>query len=304
MSNKTILGFGINDADYPVKTTIELPRVNGKRRRKKIYLCPYYQRWHCMLNRCYSKAYKNKDYWYLECSVSNEWKYFSKFKAWMEKQDWEGKELDKDILKYGNKVYGPETCAFVSHYTNTFFSEKSGSGQGLLQGVTRDKEGIKYFARCSDFYGNRIDLGRFFCEKEAHLRWAIFKRDVGRRLSEIQTDPRVSTAIIKRCDELVNKAEEMLNESNKTKVKTIWNPSVDESCVYIKSIRKNVLKITQDEAAGHLAGCAQVMYSRYELGKTPTPRSLLLLFKILENFPDLYKAIESGDLGIKYEQQS
>ena len=42
------------------------------------------------------------------------------FKDWMENQDWEGNQLDKDLLFEGNKVYGPKTCVFVTRMVNNF----------------------------------------------------------------------------------------------------------------------------------------------------------------------------------------
>ena len=61
---------------------------------------------------------------YKDVVVRQEWLTFSNFKRWMEKQDWEGKQLDKDIIVLGNKVYSPETCAFVLGVTNGFITAR------------------------------------------------------------------------------------------------------------------------------------------------------------------------------------
>lgn len=111
MSNKKrglIYGVGINDADYLVKG-------NGKR-------CPFYVKWGSMLGRCYSSKWQRKNPRYKDCTVAPEWHSFMNFKRWMEKQDWHGKELDKDIISLGNEVYGPETCVFVSRAVNTLLN--------------------------------------------------------------------------------------------------------------------------------------------------------------------------------------
>ena len=100
---KPIYGWGINDADYVVSYA-----VNGKRKS-----CQYYEKWVGMLRRAFSEKYKAKNPSYLCVTVCEEWKYFSNFKKWMETQYFDGLELDKDILKSGNSVYSPETCAFV-----------------------------------------------------------------------------------------------------------------------------------------------------------------------------------------------
>ena len=100
---------GINDATYIVKTTI-----NGKR-----VTCPYYSKWSEMIRRCYSTEYQGRKPTYSDCCVHAGWWLFSSFKRWMEKQDWQGKHLDKDLIKAGNKMYSPLTCVFVSNKVNT-----------------------------------------------------------------------------------------------------------------------------------------------------------------------------------------
>ena len=77
-----------------------------------------------MLQRCYSESHLVRQPTYKGCSVCEEWLTFSNFKSWMEQQDWEGKQLDKDLLVYKNKIYSPETCVFVSSVINSFFVEK------------------------------------------------------------------------------------------------------------------------------------------------------------------------------------
>ena len=47
--NKLVYGWGVNDVDYVVQIKEELPKVNGKRKRKTIWVCPYYQKWKSIL---------------------------------------------------------------------------------------------------------------------------------------------------------------------------------------------------------------------------------------------------------------
>ena len=100
-----VYGVGINDAEYSVH---EYKKING--RRKTVWRCPYYNRWIDILKRCYSKGFHSKNPTYKGCTVSEEWLIFSNFRDWMIKQNWEGKQLDKDLLFEGNKIYNPETC--------------------------------------------------------------------------------------------------------------------------------------------------------------------------------------------------
>lgn len=107
-----VYGIGINDADY----VTTMSKKNGGWR------CPFYYRWEKMLRRCYSEHYQKINPSYIGCSVCPEWLYFSKFRLWMVTQNWEGLELDKDLLVVGNRVYSPDTCCFISHKINTFFT--------------------------------------------------------------------------------------------------------------------------------------------------------------------------------------
>ena len=101
---RLVYGVGINDADYQVS--------------KGNWRCPFYKTWKNMLARCYSPAFQRNQPLYIGCSVDERWHRFSHFKAWMEGQDWEGKALDKDRLTNGNKIYGPDTCVFLTSAEN------------------------------------------------------------------------------------------------------------------------------------------------------------------------------------------
>lgn len=107
-SRKMLCGVGVNDADYIIS-----PIVNGVQVR-----CPFYNRWKDMIYRCYSEVSQKGNPTYKACTVCDEWLLFSNFKKWMEKQDWKGKQIDKDIKVKGNKEYGPDTCLLVTLYDN------------------------------------------------------------------------------------------------------------------------------------------------------------------------------------------
>lgn len=100
----TVYGVGINDADYQVS--------------KGSWICPFYKHWKNMLARCYSPAFQRNQPLYVGCTVDPRWHRFSHFKSWMETQDWEGKQLDKDRKVLGNKVYGPDTCLWLTRKEN------------------------------------------------------------------------------------------------------------------------------------------------------------------------------------------
>lgn len=195
--SRFVYGVGINDADYAISAYEDLPKVNGKRRRKRIWYCPFYIKWSSMLQRCYDAAFIQDHPHYLGCSVCEEWFYFSKFKSWMIQQDWEGKDLDKDLVLRGNKTYSPETCLFVSKQVNGFLSECTATRGNHPIGVTFDKKLEKYKAQGRNG-GSVIYLGTFETSEEAHDTYRKFKALAARKLALIQTDERVADALLKR----------------------------------------------------------------------------------------------------------
>ena len=95
-----------------------------------------YTTWKNMLNRCYNPDYHKKYPTYIGCTVTKDWHNFQVFAEWFDEHYIEGYHLDKDIKDSGNKVYGPETCIFVTQSDNI---EKACA----VSGVFRSPEGIR-----------------------------------------------------------------------------------------------------------------------------------------------------------------
>lgn len=195
---KMVYGVGINDADYAI-TERETIEVNGVRKRKLIWYCPYYRTWYSMIQRCYSDKFQERNPTYKDCSVSEEWLRFSNFKSWMEEQDWEGLQLDKDLLFEGNKMYSKETCVFVSRGVNLFTTDR-GNGRGeWLIGASWSKEKSKFVSMCRNpFTKKQENLGYFVCELGAHQAWLRRKLEFAHLLVAEQTDERVAKALVER----------------------------------------------------------------------------------------------------------
>ena len=184
--DKLIFGIGINDADYVVQ-----PTINGKR-----VMCPYYRTWKSMLNRCYDHKYQERQPTYKGCHVYPEWISFMNFRKWMMTQDWAGKELDKDLLVRGNKVYSPMTCAFVDRATNSFTNDCVRARGDYPIGVSFHKLKGKFIARCSNPFSKKEEcLGYFHCPNQAHLAWKSRKHILACQLADLQTDSRVAAAL-------------------------------------------------------------------------------------------------------------
>jgi hypothetical protein len=200
---KLVFGVGVNDADYVTRKNEVIGYVDGKQKQKQVWICPYYRAWTSMLKRCYSAKWQEKNQTYKGCSVSNEWLTFSNFKAWMKKQDWEGKDLDKDILIEGNKVYSSDTCVFVTRMVNTFTIDSGASRGEWLIGTCWDKRAGKFRSMCNNPFTKKLEyLGLFTTEQEAHEAWAKRKLELARELASIQTNPRVAKALFDRYSKL------------------------------------------------------------------------------------------------------
>lgn len=199
MSKKKVYGVGINDADYVTQKSETVSRVGEKQKQKLIWECPYYRRWVQVLARCYSERLKETYLSYIGCYAVDEWLTFSNFKSWMETQDWEGKELDKDLLVRGNKVYGPSSCVFVDKIVKTFTLESNASRGQYKIGVCWNNHREKFLSTCRNPFTKRQEnLGHFDTEDEAHAAWLQRKTELAHILAAEQTDPRVAKALIDR----------------------------------------------------------------------------------------------------------
>ena len=197
--NKLVCGVGVNDLPYRIQVWEELPKNGGKRIRKSVFKCTYYTAWRSMLSRCYSKKFLESNQSYIGTSVCNEWLHASEFKKWMEKQDWSGKSLDKDIIVPRSKLYSPDTCAFVAVSTNSFVLANDSSRGDCPIGVTLCKSTSKYSAQCQNlFTGKNEHLGYFLTQEDAHEAWRERKHELAQLVAATESDQRVVEALKKR----------------------------------------------------------------------------------------------------------
>lgn len=166
---KRVHGVGINDllGCYPIKFAD----------------CQFYKTWKKMLGRCYDPKYQATRPTYRGCEVCEDWKYFSKFKAWMETQDWKNNHLDKDLLLSGNKVYSPETCVFIPSAVNNLIVAPTRDGKTSPTGISFQQSSQKYIVSCA-VDGKNKNLGRYKCPDEAFLVYKNFKESLVRNKAE------------------------------------------------------------------------------------------------------------------------
>ena len=199
---RLVYGFGVNDANYPVTS-----RVNGRQ-----VCCRYYQTWRSMLHRCYGKKSLKYNQAYIGCSVTSEWKFFSKFKSWMERQSWQGYELDKDLKCLGNRVYSPECCLFVPKVVNNFWIGQEEVDRGVTYDATRKK--TPWRARC----GSGTRKGRwtayFPTKQDARIGYLKYKIQLGEQILAGLQSPEVAVAFKARLVVLQVVLQEELNRGS------------------------------------------------------------------------------------------
>ena len=197
--NKLIYGWGVNDVDYNVQ---KYEVVNGKR--KRVWVCPYYQKWFDMLRRCFDLNYQERNPTYKDCTVAEEWRYLSNFIKWVDSQPnkrWRECELDKDFLSGCDKHYSPDTAWFVSKKVNKFILDCGEARGDHLIGTRYTPHQSKknpYSAQCQNPFGRGRYIGRYSTELEAHKAWQAKKHEYACQLADMQEDERVAKALRER----------------------------------------------------------------------------------------------------------
>ena len=183
---KIVYDIGIKDREYPAWK-------DGKSVKE-------YVAWCGMLYRCTQK-YWDKYPTYIGTTCSNNFKHYSYFYEWCQKQigfDKEDYHLDKDIMIKGNKLYSEDTCCFVPREINVFFTDRTFDRGEYPVGVCFHKNTGKLAASCS-VNGKRKHLGLFDNPEEAFNTYKLFKEDECKKLANKwrgKIDERVYNAMI------------------------------------------------------------------------------------------------------------
>ena len=153
-----ICGVAVNDADYVTKSGGQCDVA--------------YKLWLAMIHRCYGTKAKLKYPSYEGVTVCDEWLSFMNYRNWWVRHHIDGWQMDKDLLVLDNKVYSPDTCAYVPQFLNVLVNGKS--SPSMPTGVARI--GRKFTAQIS--LGNvATNLGTFNTPVEAHVAWLTAKLD-------------------------------------------------------------------------------------------------------------------------------
>mgnify|MGYP003500056290 FL=1 len=176
MKEKLVCGLGMNDS----KCANTIPKGNTRE----------YTIWQNMLFRCTEQG-QAKNQAYIGCTVSDNFKSYTFFYEWCNKQvgfgnkDDNGKSwcLDKDILVKGNKLYSEDTCAFVPNNINSLFTRANKTRGRYCIGVFWSRWVNKYVALCG-YKGKQKYLGYFNTEQQAFQAYKTFKEGLIRQTAE------------------------------------------------------------------------------------------------------------------------
>lgn len=125
--------------------------------------------WADMIRRCYKPYSMKKFITYKDCSVCDEWHNFQNFAEWFYANYKDGMQIDKDLLKHGNKIYCPECCCFVPQEINKFFTNRIDKRSICGRGISVAPSGN--FSVRIGFEGKSKILGTFktlSCAKSAY----------------------------------------------------------------------------------------------------------------------------------------
>ena len=142
----------------------------------------HYKYWSAILRRAYSE---NKYHTYKNVIIYEEWHNFQNFAEWFEEnynpEYMQGWHLDKDILIKGNKVYSPETCAFVPAEINSLIVKANSIRGDYPIGVNYSKPNRKYIATYNR-ENKKIYIGSYNTPEEA---FQAYKTEKEKYIKEI-----------------------------------------------------------------------------------------------------------------------
>ncbi|KAF1026167.1 MAG: hypothetical protein GAK29_01429 [Acinetobacter bereziniae] len=176
-SGKIIYDVGINDIG------VSLNKIdNGKRA---------YTVWESMLSRCYSDKFIKKNPTYINCQVEESFKSFKSFYEFVSKMkgfnsiDSSGSfyQLDKDLLKRGNKLYSRDNICFVPSEINNFLLNCSVARGRYPIGVCLHTDGIRFRSQIKSM-GKKRHIGLFDNEHDAFVAYKIEKEKYAKYLAD------------------------------------------------------------------------------------------------------------------------
>ncbi len=174
----SVYGVGYLGGNLELKST-----YNGKK-------CNIYTQWKNMIERCYNEKFHQRQPTYEGCTVSDEFKDYSKWREWYDnyqykQDDW---HLDKDLLVKGNKVYSEDYCVFLPKEINSVLTKRTALRGEYLIGVCWHNTNKAFVAKVNKNKGNPEWLGSFNTEIEAFNAYKQSKESYIKELADKYKD--------------------------------------------------------------------------------------------------------------------
>ena len=174
----SVYGVGYLGSNLELKST-----YNGKK-------CNIYTQWKNMIERCYNEKFHQRQPTYEGCTVSDEFKDYSKWREWYDKYPYkqDGWHLDKDLLVKGNKVYSEDSCVFLPKEINSVLTKRTALRGEYLIGVCWHNTNKAFVAKVNKNKGNPEWLGSFNTEIEAFNAYKQSKESYIKELADKYKD--------------------------------------------------------------------------------------------------------------------
>ena len=178
--DKSICGIGYIGIGKYSPTYID---INGN-----IHPTKEYDAWRSMIRRCYADLENCSSY--KDVIVCKEWHNFQNFAKWYEDNYYQFRnevmQVDKDILKHGNKEYSPDNCIIVPSCINAMFiKNKSKRGDCPIGVYKYGSKELPYTAQCADIdLGKQKRIGQFKTKEEAFYAYKEYKEKYLKRKAE------------------------------------------------------------------------------------------------------------------------
>ena len=137
-----------------------------------------YLAWMDILRRCFHPSERQAGY--VGCSVVEEWHNFQNFAKWYYENSYnsfdEKLQVDKDLLYFNNKIYGPDTCLLIPERINYLIVRQWTRRGRYPIGVRKEPGCARFEARCMTDKGKET-LGFFSTPEEAFIAYKKRKEE-------------------------------------------------------------------------------------------------------------------------------
>ncbi len=119
-------------------------------------------------------------------------------------------QLDKDIIKKGNKIYSPKYCRYISSKLNKLLTDSATTRGEYPQGVNLDKRSKLNPYQALITINNKLTyIGVFPTVKQAFTAYANAKHKIIIEAAKEQTDIALREGLVNHAKALLNQAEQL-----------------------------------------------------------------------------------------------